>query len=115
MDFKWIEPREKFPLNPSIQVKEDWTLGIVDLEVFNSTFNISEQNNKFELYNYHDVKSVSVSYEKVRDEIGKDLIISDTTAIDSEDDMIRTTIIKEHREKVSKRMKDDKHMRFLTI
>ena len=42
--------RETFHFNPSIQVKENWMLGLVDLEVYNSIFNITEENNKFEIY-----------------------------------------------------------------
>ena len=46
-------------------------IGLTDLEVYNSIFNITKQNNKFELYKFPDEKSGGVSYEKVRDEIGK--------------------------------------------
>ena len=44
-----IKPRETCHLNPSIRVKEDWVLGLVKLQAYNSTFNITQENNKFEL------------------------------------------------------------------
>ena len=44
------KPTETFHFKPSIQVKENWMLGLVDLEVYNSIFNITEENNKFEIY-----------------------------------------------------------------
>ena len=42
LEFKMTKSRETFHFIPPIQVKEDWMLGLVDLEVFNSIFNITE-------------------------------------------------------------------------
>ena len=78
-------------------------LGLVDLEVYNSIFNISEENNKFELYKYPDGKSVSSSYERISDEIEKDLDISDITATDLQDDIEGPTNINEYRNQVAER------------
>ena len=86
-------------------------LGLVDLEVYNSIFNITEQNNKFQLYKFPDEKAGGVTYEKIRDEIEKDLDISDITAIYLQDDIIGPIIIEEYRKQVTKRMKDDKYMK----
>ena len=80
-------------------------IGLTDLEVYNSFFNITEQNNKLELYKLLDGKSGGVSYEKVRDEIERDLDISDITATDLQDDIIAPIIIEEYREQVTKRKK----------
>ena len=49
LEFKLIKSRETFHFKPSIQVKENWMLGLVDLEVYNSIFNITEEINKFEI------------------------------------------------------------------
>ena len=49
LEFKMIEPREIFYFKPPIQVKGDWMVGLVDIEVYNSIFNITEENNKFKL------------------------------------------------------------------
>ena len=45
-----LKPRETFLFNPPIQIKGDWMIGLIDLEVYNSIFNITKENNKFELY-----------------------------------------------------------------
>ena len=50
LEFKMNKPTETFHFKPSIQVKENWMLGLVNLEVYNSIFNITEENNKFEIY-----------------------------------------------------------------
>ena len=88
-------------------------LGLVDSEVYNSIFNITEEYNKFKLYNIPDEKAGGVSFEKVRDEIEKDLDISDITATDLQDDIIAPIIIEEYREQVTKRMKDVGYMNFV--
>ena len=41
LQFKMIKPRETFHFNPPIQTKRDWMLGLIDLEVYNSIFNIT--------------------------------------------------------------------------
>ena len=85
--------KETFHFIPPVEVKENWMLGLVDLEVYNSIFNITEGNNIFELYKFPDEKSASVTYEKVRDEIEKDLDIPDITTADLPDDIIAPIII----------------------
>ena len=50
LDFKMIKSKETFHFEPSIQIEGNWMLGFIDLEVYNSIFNITEENNKFELY-----------------------------------------------------------------
>ena len=105
--------REIFHFLPPIQVKGDWMVGLVDLEVYNSIFNITEENNKFELYKFPDEKAGGVTYTKVRDEIEKDLDIEDITAADLQDDIIAPIIIKEYNEQVTKRMNDDGYMDIL--
>ena len=113
LEFKMIKPRETFHFKPSIRINGDWMLGLTDLEVYNSIFNITEENNKFELYKFPDEKSGGISYIKVRDDIEKDLGISEITATDLEDDIIGPIIIDKYREQVTKRMKDDKYMEIL--
>ena len=41
--------RETFHFRPSIQIQCSWMLRLVNLEVYNSIFNITEENNKFKL------------------------------------------------------------------
>ena len=49
LEFKMIKPRETFHFKPPVQVKGDWMLGLVNLEVYNFIFNITEQYKKFQL------------------------------------------------------------------
>ena len=50
LEFKMTKPRETFHFTPPIQIKGDWMIGLTKLEVYNSNFNTTEENNKFELY-----------------------------------------------------------------
>ena len=115
LEFKIVKPREIFHFRPPIQVKGDWMIGLVDLELYNSIFNITEENNKFDLYNFPDEKASGITYTKVRGEIEKDLDISDITATDLQDDIIGPIIIEEYNEQVTKRMKDEQYMNILAI
>ena len=90
-----IKLKETFHFNPQIEVEDDWMLGLIELEVYNSIFNITEEKNKFELYKFPDEKSGGVSYEKVRDEIEKDHEITDITATNLRDDIIGPIIFEE--------------------
>ena len=106
LEFKMTKPRETFHFTPPVQITGDWMIGSTDLEVNNSIFNITEENNKFKLYKFPDEKSGGITYEKVRDEIERDLDISDITAADLQDDIIAPIFIEEYKEQVTKRMKD---------
>ena len=90
-------------------------LGLTDLEVYNSIFNITEENNNLQLYKFPDEQIGGIPYEKVRDEIEKDLDISDITATDLHDEIVGPFFIKEFRKQVTKRMKDDKYMLILSM
>ena len=90
-------------------------LRLIDLEVYNSVFNITEEHSKFKLYKFPDEKAGGISYTKVRDEIERDLDFSDITAVDLQDDIIGPIIIDEYREQVTKRMKDEQYMNILSI
>ena len=88
-----IKQRETFHFKSPIQVKGDWMIGITNLEVYKSIFNIIEENNKFELHKFPVENSGGVTYEKVRDEIEKDLDIEDIIAADLQDEIIAPIII----------------------
>ena len=114
LEFKMNKPRETFHFRPPIQIQGSWMMGLVDLEVYNSIFNITEENNKFELYKFPDEKIGGISYEKVRDEIERDLDIVDITAADLQDEIIAPIIIDEYRKQVIKRMNDVGYMNILS-
>ena len=102
LEFKMIKPKETFHFNPPIWIEGYWMIGLTDLEVYNSIFNKAEENNKIELYKFPDEKAGGISYTKVRDEIEKDLDISDITAADLQDDIVGPINIEEYREQVTK-------------
>ena len=114
LEFKMIKPSETFHFKPPIQIKGDWMIGLTDLEVYNSIFNITEENNKFELSKFPDEKAVW-TYEEVRAEIEKDLDIEDITAEDLQDEITGPIIIKEYNERVTKRMYDEQYMNILAF
>ena len=49
-EFKLTKPRETFHFNPPISIQRSWMIVLRSLEVYNSVFNITEENIKFELY-----------------------------------------------------------------
>ena len=108
LEFKMVKSRETFHFKPPIQINGDWLIGLGNLEVYNSIFNITEQKNKFQIYKFPDEKSGGVTYEKVRDEIEREFDISDITPADLQDGLKGPNIIEEYRKQVTKRMKDDK-------
>ena len=110
LEFKMNKPRETFLFKTPIQVKGDWMIGLTDLEVYISIFNITEQNNKFELHKFPDEKAGGISYEKIRDEIERDLDVSDITAVHLQDEIIAPIIFEKCKRQVTKRMKDDESM-----
>ena len=76
LEFKMIKPREIFHFKPQIQIQGDWMLGLVNLEVYNSVFNITEENNKFEIY--RDM-SDKFGFLQLKDEIEELLDVSHIT------------------------------------
>ena len=44
LEFNKIKPKKAFHFNTAIQVENDWVLGLIDLNVFNSGFNVREEN-----------------------------------------------------------------------
>ena len=101
LDFKMTRPKETMTFKPLISVEGSWMTGLTDLEVYNSTLNITEENNEFNFYNFPDDKSGGVSYIKVTDEIEKDLDFEDITAAELQDGTIAPKYVEEYKEQVS--------------
>ena len=102
LELKMIKPRETFHFKPPIQINGNWMIGLTDLEVYNSIFNMTEENNKFEIYKFPDEKAGGISYTKVRDEIERDLDISAITDEDLQDVIIAPIIIEEYKKRNKK-------------
>ena len=91
LEFKMIKPRGTFHFNPPIQTKGDWMLGLIDLDVYNSIFNISKENNKFEIYT--DTFD-EFSFRELKDEVEEILNVPNITDDHLEDEILRPQIAK---------------------
>ena len=92
VEFKMIKSKETFHFKPSIQIKGDWMLGLIDLEVYNSIFNITEKNNKFDLYRD---TSTKFGFLELKDELEEILNIPHITNEHLNDEIIGPRIIDE--------------------
>ena len=94
LEFKMLKPRETFHFNPPIHIKGEWMLGLIDLEVYNSIFNINTTNNKFELYTHiYD----EFSFAELKDELEEVLEISDITDDHLQDETIAPRIFEAYK------------------
>ena len=85
-----IKPKETFHFKPSIQIKGDWMLCLIDLEVYNSVFNITKENNIFEL---HTDSFDEFSFLELKDELEEILNIPNITGSLLEDETLAPRII----------------------
>ena len=92
LEFKMIKQRETFHFNPPIQIRGDWMLGLSDLEVYNSIFNITEDKNKFEIYRD---SSNKFGFIELTDELEEILNISHISQEHLQNDEIGPRIIDE--------------------
>ena len=110
LEFKMIKPRETFHFKPPIQIKGDWMLGLVDLEVYNSIFNITQENNKFEIY--RDM-SDKFGFLQLKDEIEEILDISHITDDHLNDEILGPRIIDEFIKLSNEKKNSDGYMTLL--
>ena len=92
LEFKMTKSREIFHFTPPMEIKEDWMLGLKDLEVYNSIFNIAEENNKFELY--RDTSDI-FGFLELKDELEEIVNISHNTSEHLDDEVLGPRIIDE--------------------
>ena len=90
LEFKMLKARETFHFKPPIHIKGDWMLGLIDLEVYNSIFNITKENNKFELYT--DTFD-EFSIEELKDELEEILNKPNNTDSHLEDETLAPRIV----------------------
>ena len=96
LEFKMTKPRETFHFNPPFQYKGNWMVGLTDLEVYISIFNVTEENNKFQLYT--DPLDSEFSFTEMKDKITELLDLSHITPYDLEHKTRGPDIIKAYRE-----------------
>ena len=107
LKFKMIKPRETFHFKPPIHVKGDWMIGLTDLEVYNSIFNITEKNNKFELYRN---SSNKFGFLELKDELEEIFNISHISQEHLLDDEIGPRIIDEFHKLSHEKQNNDGYM-----
>ena len=93
LEFKMNKSRETFQFSQPIQIQGDWIIGLTDLEVYNSIFNITEENNKFEIYRDTPTK---FQFLDLKDELEEILGIQHITREHLIDDEIASRIIDEY-------------------
>ena len=110
LEFKMTKPREIFHFKPPIQIKGDWMLGLVNLEVYNSIFNITEENNKFDIYRGEDDK---FGFLELKDELEEILNISHITDDHLNDEILGPRIIDEYIRLSNKKRDSDGYIMLL--
>ena len=93
LEFKMVKPRETFHFKPQIQIQGYWMVGLVNLEVYNSIFNISEENNKFEIY--RDISN-KFGFLELKDKLEEVLNIPHITTKHLDDEILGPRIIDEY-------------------
>ena len=89
LEFKMFKSREIFHFNPPIRTEGDWMLVLIDLEAYNSFFNITKENNKFELY----IDTFDeYSFAELKDEVEEILNIPEITDDHLEDHILAPRI-----------------------
>ena len=72
LDFKRTKSGEKIQFKPPVPIEGSYLIGLTNLEVYNSIFNVTEDNNNFKLFTFPVPKRGGVTYEKVKHGIEKD-------------------------------------------
>ena len=93
LEIKMNKSRETFHFTPSIQIQGSWMLGLVNLELYNSVFNITEKNNKFDIY--RDSSSM-FGFIELKDELEEILNIPHITNEHLNDKVLGPRIIDEY-------------------
>ena len=61
LEFKMNKQKVSFPLDIPLELPEQWMMGVTSLEVYNTVYNITEKNIKFEIrLTLQDVKPLNV-------------------------------------------------------
>ena len=85
LEYKMDKPRETFHFKPPIQIQGDWMIGLTNLELYNSIYNITEKNNNFEIYS--DISN-KFGFLELKDKLEGILNIPHITMIEHLDDEI---------------------------
>ena len=94
LEFTFTKSRKTFHFNSPIPIEEFWMIGLTSLEVYNSIFNMTDENSKFELYTE---TFDEFGFIELKDELEDIPKISDITTDVLEDDRLGPLIIKAYR------------------
>ena len=95
MQFKFTRPRQTFTFKPLFSNEGSWMIGFTSSEVYNSIFNITEENNKLELYT-HPLDD-EFSYTPMKENIAEVLHLSDISPEDLQHKIHAPDIIRTYR------------------
>ena len=107
LEFKMNKSKGTFHFNPPIQIKGDWMIGLTDLEVYISIFNITEENNKFEIYRDTFNK---FGLLELKDELEEILNISHITTEHLDDEILGPRIIDAYIKLANEKKNSDGYM-----
>ena len=110
LEFKMNKSRETFYFSQPIQIQGNWMIGLTDLEVYNSMFNITEKNNKFEIYRDTPTK---FQFLDLKDELEEILGIPHITREHLLDDETASLIIDEYHKLSHEKKNSDGYTIFL--
>ena len=112
LEFKMNKSRETFHFSQPIQIQGDWMIGLTDLEVYNSIFNITEENIKFEIYRDTPTK---FQFLDLKDELEEIPNIPHITREHLLDDETASRIIDEYHKLSHEKKNSDGYTRLLLI
>ena len=84
-------------------------IGLINLEVYNSIFNITKENNKFELYSEKLQQPEEITFENSKNLIEKNLEFSHIEDDDLLDKEIRDIIVEEYRKIYLEKMNEGRY------
>ena len=110
LENKNIKPRETLSFRPPISVEGCWMTGITSLQVYNPIFNITEENNKLEIFtdNFKEF-----SFEELKDELEEILSTSDIKPSHLKHEIIAPCIIQTYNKLRSEKSSTDGYVIFL--
>ena len=107
LEFKMTKPREIFHFKSPIQIQGDWMIGLTNLEVYNSIFNITNKNKKFEIYRD---TSTKFGFIELKDELEEILNIPHITNEHLDDEVLGRRILDEYYKLSREKMNTDGYM-----
>ena len=103
----------RYHFNPPIQIKGDWMIRLMDLEVYNSIFKMKSTNNNFELYT--DNFESDFPFNELKDKVAEVLAVSDISTEDLEHEIYGLDNIKTYRKLSTEKSQTDGYYKLLLI